>query len=100
MAFLHNETTWTIQVLTQSGNKSSYVAWSTIKGHLKPYSLEDKTFNETKVDWEAYKMTIKWIVTISTADQVIISNITYSVSAIKVYKWIWFNTTKILLIRE
>lgn len=97
MAFLHNETTWTIQVLTQSWEKSSYIPWVSITWHLKPYSLEDSTFDVWWVDWALYKFTIKWDVAISSADQIIIDSKTYLVKNVKKYKWIWFMTTKILL---
>lgn len=97
MSFLHKESTWVIQVLTQVWEKSSYVAWDSITWHLKPFSLEDTTFDATWVDWSLYKMTVKGIVSISWADQIIIDSKTYVVEVVKEYKWIWFNTTKILL---
>ena len=97
MAFLHNETTWTIQVLTQSWEKSSYIAWASITWHLKPYSLEDSTFDVWGIDGSLYKFTIKWDVTIGGADKIVIDSKTYLVKNVKKYKWIWFNTTKILL---
>ena len=97
MDFLHQETTWTIQVLTQSWEKSSYVAWDSITWHLKPYSLEDTTFDVSWVSGSLHKFTIKWDVTIVQADKIVISWKTYVVKDFKKYKWISFNTTKILL---
>ena len=97
MAFLHKETTWIIQVLTQAGSKSSYVAWDSITGHLKPYSLEDTTFDVSGIAGSIYKFTIKGDVTISSADKITISGETYIVKNVKKYSGIWFNTTKILL---
>lgn len=99
MAFLHKETTGTIQVLTQAWNKSSYVAGLSITGHLKPYSLEDTTFDVSNVDGSVYKMTIKSDVSINQADQVVIWADTYVVKDVKKYSWINFNTTKILLVK-
>lgn len=99
MAFLHKETTGTIQVLTQSGNKSSYVAGSSITWHLKPYSLEDTTFNISNIEGEIYKMTIKADVTISQADKLVIGSDTYVVKDVKKYSGINFTTTKILLVK-
>ena len=97
MAFLHKETTWVIQVLTQVWEKSSYVAWDSVTWHLKAFSLEDTTFDATWIDWASYKFTIKWDVTIVAADQIIIDWDIYIVEVVKKYKWISFNTTKILL---
>ena len=99
MAFLHKETTGTIQVLTQAWNKSSYVAGSSITGHLKPYSLEDTTFDVSNVDGSVYKMTIKSDVSINQADQLIVWSDTYVVKDVKKYSWINFTTTKILLVK-
>jgi len=97
MSFRHKETTWIIQVLTQVWEKSSYIAWDSITWHLKPFSLTDTTFDATWINWSPYKLTIKWSVTISRADQIIIDSVIYVVEVVKLYKWIWFNTTKILL---
>ena len=99
MAFLHKETTGTIQVLTQSGNKSSYIAGSDVTGHLKPYSLEDTTFNVSNIEGEVYKMTVKADVTISQADKFVIWSDTYVVKDVKKYSGINFTTTKILLVK-
>lgn len=99
MAFLHKETTGTIQVLTQAWNKSSYVSGASITWHLKPYGLEDTTFNVSGIEGELYKMTIKGNVSINSADQVVVWSITYVVKNVKKYSWINFTTTKILLVK-
>lgn len=97
MAFLHKETTWTIKTLCQVWEKSQYTEWETITWHLKPYSLEDQTFDPSWIDWSLFKMTIKWTIDISSSDQVVVWNDTYVVKVVKYYKWINFDTTKILL---
>lgn len=98
MGFLHKETTWIIYPLTQVWEKSNYdTAWDSITWHLKPYSLEDTTFDATWIDWSVFKMTVKRDVSISWADRILIDSQTYVVEVVKKYKWISFNTTKILL---
>ena len=101
MAFLHNETTWTVYTLTQAGEKSSYVEGDSITGHLKPYSLEDTTFEVSWIDGKPYKFTLKLAIgetiSINNADRIVISGEKYIVKSKKYYKGIWFNTLKLLL---
>ena len=104
MDFLHKETTWEIQVLTQSGEKSSFVAWNNIEWHLKPYSLEDQTFEVSWDAWGLFKLTLKnWLIEIPEVlpwDKMIILWYTYTVKDMKAYAWITFETKKILLAKE
>ena len=100
MTFLHKETTWTIVTLNQVWEKSSYSDSTTLTWHLKAYSLEDTTFDPSWIDWSLYKFTVKGEVTIDDADKIRIDWTLYLVKDQKVYKWVWFNTTKILLATE
>lgn len=97
MTFLHNETSWTIETLVQTWEKSWYVAGAIITGHFKPISLDDTTFDVWGMDGSLYKFTIQWDVTIWWADRIIIGTKTYIVKNVKKYKGLWFMTTKILL---
>ncbi len=100
MSFLHKETTWTIQVLTQVWEKSSYVAWTSVSWHLKPLSLEDSTFDTTWISWATYKFTVKWTTELKQWDHFLVWTDKYSVKDYKKYSWINFNTTKFLLVIE
>ena len=75
------------------------MAGSSITWHLKPYSLEDTTFDVSNVDGSIYKMTIKSDVSITSADQLIVWSDTFVVKDVKKYYWINFTTTKILLVK-
>ena len=101
MTFLHKETKWQKIDLIQSWNKSSYwLVWEEFFWHLKPYSLEDTTFNATWITWELSKFTIKQNIDIQQADKIQIDLIQYIVKEVKHYSWISFQTTKILLAKE
>lgn len=104
MTFLHKETTWTVQTLTRSWDKQTYVAWSSITGHLKPLSTEDSTFNTTWISWAIYKFTVKVSANstklINYWDKFVVWSDTYVCKDSKPYNWITFWTSKFLLVKE
>jgi hypothetical protein len=104
MDFLHKESTGEIQVLTQSGEKSSFVLWWNISGHLKPYSLEDQTFDVSWISWSLYKLTLKNSLTdvpeMKEWYKLSINTQLFVVRAVREYSWITFQTKKILLSKE
>jgi len=100
MTFLHKETTWAIQVLTQTWEKSWYVSWDSITWHLKPLSLEDSTFDISWISWSVFKFTVKWDISLKQWDTFLIWSQLYICKDSKPYKWISFNTTKFLLVIE
>lgn len=104
MVFLHKESNGEIQVLTQSGEKSSFVLWWNISGHLKPYSMEDQTFDVSWISWAMYKLTLKnWLTAIPDLKEwykMTIASEIYVVRAVRNYSWITFETRKILLVKE
>lgn len=97
MGFLHNESTGTIQILVQAGDKSWYTPGWDISWHLKPFDDSDTTFSPTGISWAVFKLTVKGTAWISKSDKIIFDGITYFVQDFRVYPWITFNTTKILL---
>lgn len=105
MVFLHNNKTAYKIGLIQVWNKSSYwVVWDWIEWVLKPYSLEDTTFDLTWVDWQVFKFTIKLenseSFAIKQSDKVQIDWEEYVVKDQKDYTWISYNTKKILLVKD
>lgn len=97
MGFLHSKTSVTARVLVQDGDKSSYTDWATLKGHLKPYSLDDVTFNTSWIEGSLFKFTVKQAVTLKNGEKLTIWSDKYKVSAVKEYGGITFKTSKILL---
>lgn len=101
MAFRHNETTATKKILQYTNWKWSYVDWGlTLKWHLKPVWIDDRTFNVEGIAWSVYKFTIKWIAEVKESDKLTINNEVYVVKWVKEFKGISFNTTKILLAKK
>jgi len=101
MKFEHNETSWVIKRLQYVNWKWTYQnTWNTYSGHMKPISIDDKTFSITLEAW--YKWTIKrsieeWIADIKESDKVDVNWEIFIVKAVKFFPWINFATTKVLL---
>ena len=104
MTFLHNNTTFEIQKLTYTNNKWSYTSIWNFKWKIKPFYIDRDDENLALEKWEIYKLTYYWFLDLQGGEKVKINDGVfageYTVKTHRFYKWIWFWTTKMLLIKN
>ena len=98
MVFLHRWTIATRRKLSAVGDKARYVDDGEFEGYLKAQGSNDRTFWGNLIG-EAYKFTMKGVYEFKKWEILYINSERYTVSDFRNFKWVSFDTTKLLLVK-